>query len=266
MRRDLIVERVDRRRFLTAAGLVAVGATGAIGTESAAPAPQLSSTARTALPANQRGADQVRVIFRAPPTERRLALTLDDGPDRIWTPRMLAMLATHGVRATFFLVGSRLKELPDLARKAAAHGHELGNHTWAHSDLTRHDKPFISASLRRTSALIRNVAGQDVRVLRPPWGRIDSLGLSVCADLGYDVVLWSEHVTGSNAAADADTVLRVASAGSIVLAHDGGSEPNASLVHAVDRMVGDLKDRGFIFVTVSELLADRADVQVPHPR
>jgi peptidoglycan/xylan/chitin deacetylase (PgdA/CDA1 family) len=247
---------VDRRGFLTAAGLVAAGAaTAVVSVDAARPTPALSATARTASPGNQHRAEEVRVTFRGHPARPLVALTLDDGPNGTWTPRMLAMLAAHGIRATFYLVGARLRAGPELTRATAAQGHELGNHTWAHSDLTRNDEKFIADSLRRTHALIAKVTGQQVSTMRPPWGRIDSVGLTVCADLGYDVVLWSDHVTGSNAAADADTTLHGASAGSIVLAHDGGNEPNEMLLRAVDRVVGGLKDRGFRFVTVSELLS-----------
>ena len=93
---------------------------------------------------------------------------------------------------------------------------------------------------------------------RPPYGRIDSVGLAVCADLHYGVTLWSHHVTGSNPQGDVDTVLRRASPGSIVLAHDGGSEPNASLMKQLDRLVASMTDTGYRFVTVGELLATSA--------
>jgi peptidoglycan/xylan/chitin deacetylase (PgdA/CDA1 family) len=90
---------------------------------------------------------------------------------------------------------------------------------------------------------------------RPPYGRIDSVGLAVCAALRYEVTLWSQHVTGSNPHGDVDTILRQGSPGSIVLAHDGGPEPNGSLLTQLDRLVASMTDSGYSFVTVSELLA-----------
>ena len=77
----------------------------------------------------------------------------------------------------------------------------------------------------------------------------------MCASLRYDVMLWSEAVTGSNPEADVDATLRRASPGSIVLAHDGGPQPNAALMGQLDRLVGTMTDAGYTFVTVSELLA-----------
>jgi peptidoglycan-N-acetylglucosamine deacetylase len=168
---------------------------------------------------------------------------------------VLAILARRGVQATFFLVGQRAKSQPDLVRRAAAAGHELGNHTWAHTDLTHLNEASARGALERTHEFIVGLTGRAPTLCRPPYGRIDSVGLEVCAALKYGVALWSDHVTGSNARANVDTVLRQATPGSIVLAHDGGSEPNAALMTQLDRLIGAMADEGYTFVTVSQLLA-----------
>jgi peptidoglycan/xylan/chitin deacetylase (PgdA/CDA1 family) len=93
---------------------------------------------------------------------------------------------------------------------------------------------------------------------RPPYGRIDSVGLAVCAGLHYGVTLWSHSITGVNARVDVDEALEQASPGSILLLHDGGSEPNATLMKQLDRLTGSMTDAGYRFVTVSELLAASA--------
>jgi peptidoglycan/xylan/chitin deacetylase (PgdA/CDA1 family) len=251
---------VDRRSFLAGIGLVGVGTVVGSGVGALAePAfASESPTARTMRPGGKTAAFQSTVTFRTAPSDRSVALTIDDGPTSEWTPQVLAILARHGVPATFFLVGRRVAAQPGLVARAAAGGHELGNHTWAHSDLTRHDDAFVHDSLERTHALVDKVAGRPPVLCRPPYGRIDSVGLGVCAALGYDVALWSDHVTGSNAKGDVDVTLRQASPGSIVLAHDGGSEPNATLMTQLDRLIGSMKDAGYTFATVSALLAAAA--------
>jgi peptidoglycan/xylan/chitin deacetylase (PgdA/CDA1 family) len=198
------------------------------------------------------------VTFRAAPAARIVALTIDDGPTREWTPQLLAILRRHGARATFFRVGQRALAAADLVMQTAEAGHEQGNHTWAHDDLTQHDEAFDLRSLERTHEVLARLAGRPPRVCRPPYGRIDSVGLAVCAGLHYGVTLWSHHVTGSNPRGDVDLILRRASPGSIVLAHDGGSEPNANLMKQLDRLVASMTDTGYRFVTVSELLATPA--------
>lgn len=251
---------MDRRKLLTGAALVTVGgAAGAgagIATWHAAGAE--GPTARTATPAGP-GAYATSVTFRTAPTARVVALTVDDGPTAEWTPQLLAILRRHDARATFFRVGRHAQARPDLVRQTADAGHEQANHTWAHDDLTGHDEAFDRRTLERTHELLTRLAGQAPVLCRPPWGRIDSVGLAVCASLCYDVALWSHHVTGSNPVGGVNLILREATPGSIVLAHDGGSEPDTALMRQLDRLVGSMTEAGYTFVTVSELLAaDRA--------
>jgi peptidoglycan/xylan/chitin deacetylase (PgdA/CDA1 family) len=250
---------MDRRRFLAGTGLFVAGsAAGTVAAFAAEPAVAAEGpTARTAVPGGP-GTFAATVTFRTTPSARLVALTIDDGPTRDWTPPLLAILRRHGAKATFFRVGKRAQAERDLVAQTADAGHEQGNHTWAHDDLTQHDEGFDRASLERTHELLTAVTGREPGLCRPPYGRIDSVGLAVCAGLGYAVTLWSNHVTGSNARGDVDAILRRASPGSIVLAHDGGPEPNAGLITQLDRLVASMTDAGYRFVTVSDLLAARA--------
>ena len=250
---------MDRRRFLAGAGLLAAGGAAGAGAAFAVESAVASEgpTARTAVPGGP-GTYAATVTFRIASSARLVALTIDDGPTREWTPPLLAILRRHGARATFFRVGKRAQAARDLVAQTADAGHEQGNHTWAHDDLTRHDEGFDRVSLERTHEVLTAVTGREPALCRPPYGRIDSVGLAVCAGLGYAVTLWSNHVTGANARGDVDAVLRQASPGSVVLAHDGGPEPNAGLISQLDRLVASMTDAGYRFVTVSELLAARA--------
>ncbi len=252
---------MDRRRFLAGVGLFTVGgvtgagAVEAVATTAEGPAATTGGpTARTATPGGP-GLYAATATFRTAPAAKIVALTIDDGPTREWTPKVLDMLRRHGARATFFRVGERAQAAPDLVVQTTAEGHEQGNHTWTHDDLTQHDEAFDLASLQRTHEVLADLTGRAPVLCRPPYGRIDSVGLAVCASLHYGVTLWSNHVTGSNARGDVDTFLRHSPAGAIILAHDGGSEPNAGLMTQLDRLVAALTDSGYRFVTVSELLA-----------
>jgi peptidoglycan-N-acetylglucosamine deacetylase len=247
---------MDRRGFLAGAGLLAVGGAAGAGAVLTAE-PGLAAegpTARTAALSGP-GAYAATVVFRAAPTARLAALTVDDGPTREWTPRVLAILARHGAKATFFLVGKRARAAADLVKRTAEAGHELGNHTWAHDDLTRHGEAFDRDTLERTHELLARLTGREPALCRPPYGRIDSVGLAACATLRYRIMLWSHHVTNSDPHGDVDRIIRHGSPGSIVLVHDGGSEPNPSLMTQLDRLVGSMRDGGYRFVTVSELLS-----------
>jgi peptidoglycan/xylan/chitin deacetylase (PgdA/CDA1 family) len=251
---------MDRRRFFTWIGVFgAGGVTGAAavaaGITGAGATPGESPTARTAVPDGPQ-AYTTTVTFRTAPSAKVIALTIDDGPTREWTPQVLAILRRHGARATFFRVGKRAQAAPELVVQTAAEGHEQGNHTWAHDDLTQHDLAVDFGTLYRTHRLLTDLTGRAPALCRPPYGRVDSVGLSACARLHYGIALWSAHVTGSYASNDVSSILGRVSAGSIILAHDGGPEPSQELMTQLDRLVAALTDRGYVLVTVSELLAE----------
>jgi peptidoglycan-N-acetylglucosamine deacetylase len=251
---------MERREFLARAGLLTV--VGAAGTGAGlATEKAISAAGPSALAARPSGpgAYATIVTFRTEPPTNLVALTIDDGPTPEWTPQVLAVLRRRGANATFFRVGQRAHAAPDLVMRTADNGHEQGNHTWAHDDLTQHGEAFDRDTLERTHELLAKLTGRPPTLCRPPYGRIDNVGLVVCAGLRYGVTLWSHHITGSNASRDVDATLRQASPGSIVLAHDGGPEPNTSLMQQLDRLVASLTDAGYRFVTVSELLAFRAE-------
>lgn len=246
----------DRRRFLTRSGLVAVGAAAAA-TAGFVAEPTLAAeapTARTATPAGP-GTYEAVVTFRTTPAAKLVALTIDDGPTTEWTPQVLRILRRREAKATFFRVGERARAHAGLTMQTADEGHEQGNHTWAHDDLTHHGETFGRGSLERTGELLAELTGQAPTLCRPPYGRIDSVGLAVCAGLHYGVALWSHHVTGSNPEGGVDRMLAQGTPGSIILLHDGGPEPNANLMKQLDRLVASMTDTGYRFVTVSELLA-----------
>ena len=257
---------MERRRFLTRAGLLTAG--GVAGVGAGLGAEQLLSqegpTARTARPAGP-ARYMATATFRTELSAKLVALTIDDGPTREWTPQVLKILGRRDTKATFFRVGRRAQAEPDLVKQTADAGHEQGNHTWAHDDLTRHSETFDRDSLERTQDVLATLTGQVPTLCRPPWGRIDSVGLAVCAGLRYGVTLWSHSITGVNAKVDVDEVLEQASPGSIVLLHDGGPEPNATLMKQLDRLAGSMTDAGYKFVTVSELLAASAQEDAGRP-
>jgi peptidoglycan/xylan/chitin deacetylase (PgdA/CDA1 family) len=245
-------ERLSRRTLLRALPLAAVGGSAAGFAVGAEPA-LAEAPPRSAIPTPGSGSVGTQVVFRGAPGRRRIALTFDDGPSPRWTPIALALLARHGIPATFFIVGSRAVRYPDLVQAVLAAGHQLGNHTWDHLDLVTHDPVGVQQQLGRTHELLHTITGSALSPVRPPWGRIDPVGLLAAAELGCQVVLWSNVVRGAHAQADTTSTLRVIGPGAIVLAHDGGPTPRAVLYEQLDRLVTELQGRGYEFTTVAEL-------------
>jgi peptidoglycan/xylan/chitin deacetylase (PgdA/CDA1 family) len=127
----------------------------------------------------------------APRRPGELALTFDDGPNPAWTPRLLEILASHDVRATFFLVGSHAQAEPELVRRIVAAGHLIGNHSWSHPNLALTPASRVKEELTRTSQTLEQITGAPVRYFRPPYGARRPAVLRLARSLGMTPVLWN---------------------------------------------------------------------------
>ena len=127
----------------------------------------------------------------APPRPRELALTFDDGPNPAWTPRLLDILATHNVQATFFLMGSHALAERELVRRIVAAGHLIGNHSWSHPNLALTGANHVKEELTRTSQTLEQIAGAPVRYFRPPFGARRPIVFLLAKSLGMVPVLWN---------------------------------------------------------------------------
>jgi peptidoglycan/xylan/chitin deacetylase (PgdA/CDA1 family) len=127
----------------------------------------------------------------APKRPGELALTFDDGPNPAWTPRLLEILASYDVRATFFMVGSHAQAEPELVRQIAAAGHLIGNHSWSHPNLAVTRASQVREELSRTSAVLEEITGKPVRFFRPPFGARRPYVLRAARELGMTPVLWN---------------------------------------------------------------------------
>ncbi|WP_330240985.1 polysaccharide deacetylase family protein [Streptomyces sp. NBC_00525] len=185
----------------------------------------------------------------APAGPPRVALTFDDGPSPLHTDRVLRILKSFGVPAAFFCVGLQVRARPDLVRRMVDEGHEVGNHTWSHAYLPELGEDETVRQLRTTSRVIAEATGVPPVLARPPYGGRGGTVLRATADEGLTTVLWDVEAsdwTLPGADAIADSVLRQARDGSVVLLHDGGGERDQT-VAALPRIIGGLLDRGFQF-------------------
>lgn len=122
-------------------------------------------------------------------SENLCAITFDDGPSRN-TPQLLDMLAQYGIPATFFLLGKQAELYPDIVRRIAAEGHEIGNHSYSHPNLRLLSPERKNDEIRRTDAILRAL-GVTPLFLRPPYGAFDQHTVDVADSLNLSVVLWS---------------------------------------------------------------------------
>jgi peptidoglycan/xylan/chitin deacetylase (PgdA/CDA1 family) len=185
---------------------------------------------------------------------RCIALTFDAGPSE-HSARLLDILEEKQVPATFFLLGKRhIDTYPELVRRMADEGHEVASHTWTHKILTDAEPDEIREELERPNKEIQRLTGQRPTLMRPPQGRTDDTVHEICRELGLAEVLWS--VTAKDYQTDdsdliTERVLKQSSRDGIILLHDiyDGTVP------AVPGIIDALKSRGYVFVTVPQLLA-----------
>ncbi len=183
-----------------------------------------------------------------------VALTFDDGPHPTLTPRLLAILAAEDVRATFFLVGQRVQAWPQIARAMRQAGHELGNHSWSHPQLTGLENDAIRREISRTDAAILAAAGVRPAIIRLPY---DASSARVRSLMDRPIIFWdvdTQDWLNLRAAQITANAIAHARSGSIVLMHD----IHPSTITAIRPMIQGLRARGLRFVTVSELLSGQA--------
>ena len=175
---------------------------------------------------------------------------------------MLDRLAASGVRATFFLVGERAERAPDVVRRMAAEGHEVGNHSWSHRSLWLCGPRATAEQIGRAHERLAALAGAPPRHFRPPWGMVNAAMFRAVRRVGERCVFWSIQPEGQRpapAARQVDYVVRRAHPGAIVDLHDAEGTPAAParLLEALPALIDGLRERGYAFATVAELLSAR---------
>jgi peptidoglycan-N-acetylglucosamine deacetylase len=194
------------------------------------------------------------VAYRHGPRRKEVALSFDDGPYPL-TPSFVRMLDANGAVATFFMIGEQVtSRYRSTLHEELRDGDALGDHTYTHPDLVA--TGGARSQLERTIQAIRALSGYTPCVFRPPYGDYDSSVLSAAASLGLATILWEVDPSDyalPGVAAIRRRVLAQTTPGAIVLSHDGGG-PRGQTLAAYPAIIRALRDRGYRFVTVPQLL------------
>ena len=216
----------------------------------------------------------------------QVAITFDDGPDPEWTPKILDVLKQEHVPATFFLIGIQADKFSDVTQRIYAEGHEIGNHTFTHPDITNISHTFMKLELNLTEGLFASRLGIRTILFRPPYS-IDQepdtadqvRPLETTQDMGYitvgdkiDPSDWKDnpHRTAEQITDDVlkhlpPCVPNDQRCGNIILLHDGGGN-RSETVRALPMMIEGIRARGYQIVPVHQLLGKtKANIMPPLP-
>jgi peptidoglycan/xylan/chitin deacetylase (PgdA/CDA1 family) len=194
-----------------------------------------------------------------------IAMTFDDGPSAVLTPRLLDILKQRNIKATFFVLGQLAQEHPEIISRALAEGHEIANHSWDHKALNKLGEGGLQHELADTSATITKTTGKPVTLMRPPYGATNPrLNKAIEKEYGMKVILWSvDPLDWKRPGPQVITqrILAGTQPGSIILAHD----IHPGTIEAMPSTFDALLAKGYKFVTVSELLAMESKNPAPTP-
>ncbi|MEK6230979.1 MAG: polysaccharide deacetylase family protein [Luteolibacter sp.] len=188
-----------------------------------------------------------------------IAMTFDDGPHPRNTPRLLDMLAMRNIKATFYVIGRSVDLHPGVLRRTVAEGHEIGNHSHTHRLLSKLSDSEVRKEMQLCQDAVGRATGIRPSTMRPPYGGLlQRQRKLIHAEFGYPTILWSVDPLDwkrPGPSVVASRILKGTTAGGIVLAHDLHSQT----VDAMPATLDGLLKRGFKFVTVSQLIAMKAE-------
>ncbi|MGE5484521.1 MAG: polysaccharide deacetylase family protein [Ignavibacteriales bacterium] len=199
---------------------------------------------------------KVLPIYRVITPNKAVALTFDIGWGEVCPGLVLDVLKQKGLSCTFFLSGPWAASHPDIVRRIAADGHEVGSHGWWHDNLSQCSRERIVESLRKTRETITNLAGREAKLFRPPNGDYDDEVVLTAMEEGYHTIIWSlDSLDWKNPGVDymIDRLLTRAQAGDIILCHASDSARETYL--ALPPVIDGLRANGFRLLRLSELLA-----------
>jgi cellulose synthase/poly-beta-1,6-N-acetylglucosamine synthase-like glycosyltransferase/peptidoglycan/xylan/chitin deacetylase (PgdA/CDA1 family)/spore germination protein YaaH len=213
--------------------------------------------------------------------DKKVALSFDDGPDPEWTPKILDILKKYNVKGTFFMIGEVAEDYVGVMERVFREGHEIGNHTWSHPDISEISNRQVDLELNLTERLFGSKLGVQPLYFRPPYSidqapdtndqaapvdKIQGLGYVIVGNK-IDTNDWDEHprkspqeITDSVFEQIEDMKTKPWNRGSVILLHDGGGDRSATIA-ALPVLIEALKAKGYEIVPVSELVGKtRAEV------
>lgn len=194
-----------------------------------------------------------RVLKKIPVNGKRIAVTFDDGPDPRYTPQLLDLLKKYRIRATFFVLGEKVKANPDIIERIVREGHVIGLHANKHIGAPIRSYKAMKKDFHDSIEVLRGM-GVKVNLYRPPWGLVNIVSSKFIHQYDFKPVLWSLHASDWSKYVDEEyiekTLLKKVRPGDIVLLHDGRGAKDAPqrTINALEIALPELQKMGYEFV------------------
>lgn len=186
------------------------------------------------------------------PNKKMVAITLDDGPHKTNTLRVVDMFKKYNGRATFLMLGKNVNLYPDVVKKVYEEGFEIGSHSWDHPDLRKLDINAVNKQIIDTQDEIFKITGFEPEIIRPPYGATNSISKQAIADNGMKIALWNldtEDWRLKDATKIKDAIVNKAFNGAVILIHD----IHDFTVNGLEMALEELNEKGYQFVTLETL-------------
>lgn len=186
-----------------------------------------------------------------------IAMTFDDGPSAETTPQLLDILKQRNLKVTFFEIGQNAERNPAIVKRILAEGHEIGNHSWTHPQLSKLSDERVTEEITKTQDAIKNASGSGYTptLLRPPYGAITARQKEwIEKQFGLSIIMWSVDPFDWKRPGESvieQRILAGARPGAIILSHDIHKQTVDAMPATLDALIA----KGFKFVTVSQLIA-----------
>jgi nucleoside-diphosphate-sugar epimerase/peptidoglycan/xylan/chitin deacetylase (PgdA/CDA1 family) len=182
----------------------------------------------------------------------QIALTIDDGPDPVYTPRILDILRDHAVKATFFVVGGAAEQYPEIVKRMKKEGHEVGSHSYSHPYFNHLSWSGAAQEIKMTRWVLDRILGEECKLFRPPHGKLSLRSLIPAWAAGQQVVMWNvdlKDYRASTGEVEAQLDRTSFSSGDIILYHG----INEAALTALPRVIKEARENGREAVTISQL-------------
>ncbi|MGG2066918.1 polysaccharide deacetylase family protein [Bacillus sp. S14(2024)] len=200
-------------------------------------------------------------VVKRKDSSAKIAFTFDDGPNPIYTPQLLDLLKVNNIKATFFVVGSKAEQYPELIERIQAEGHLIGMHNYVHKSNWIMAPWTIRGHLRKSASIIENITGERPVYYRPPWGLLNVFDFFLMKK--YKIILWSVMAEDWSSKGGSEKIktrlLRDIKNGDVILLHDCGKTFGAdedapmNTIDALKDVFKELSSRGMSCVRMDEL-------------